>query len=258
MRKIYLIILLILSSFNFLAAQDSYTIKGKIIYKETDEPLFAVNVFANRDSVIAGTVTDLDGTFELKLDYKPKTINVEYIGLASKEIETNFNDKNEMILNTFLEEIKFELNWEKESVEYNHELTGKWIVKKMTSNNNKRGKLPKKFKNRYFFIFDAEEYDSLKYGELTFSEGCRGTVKSYYRFTNTDELELRPSNILTEIILLGCRYKKKKHAKLYYEYRSIWASMTDNIVNYKLDNGKLYIWSENSQFILEKSIKPTG
>jgi len=261
MRKIYLIILLILSSFNFLEAQDSYVIKGKIYGKVYERDLLLVGaiISANRDSTITETASGLDGTFELKLDYKPKTINIEHnsMDLVAKKIETNFDDKNEMILDTFLEQKKLELVWEKESVEYNSELTGKWFVKKITSNNKKRCKIPTKLKSKYFFIFDTEEYDSLKYDTFTFSKGCYGAVEIYYRFTDTDELEFRRKPIRTQASLIDCVHAKMKHRKLHYEYRSICRSMIDNIANYKLDNGKLYIRSENNQFILQKYIKPT-
>lgn len=254
MKKTYLIILLIISAFNFSEAQ-SYLIKGKVIYQEKNEPLVGVNVYSiNSDSTIAGTVTDSDGRFELKLGYKPKTINVTCIGLASKEIEAKFDDNNEMILNTFLEDVKLILEWEKESIEYNSELTGKWEIKRFTSNGKKSRKIPKKLKNRYFFIFDTEEYDSFSYGKFIFPEGCKKhAIESYFRFTNTDELELRHNNIPTEMILLLCRYKKKKHQKIYYEYRKLMGSVMDNIVHYKLNNGELYIRSEHSELILKKS-----
>lgn len=79
----------------FLATQpdtlECITIKGEVKDKETKEVLpFANVLFKDGDSVVAGTSTDIDGKYTLKIkkqQYKKASLTVVYIGYTSYKVD---------------------------------------------------------------------------------------------------------------------------------------------------------------------------
>ncbi|MFZ1561558.1 MAG: carboxypeptidase-like regulatory domain-containing protein, partial [Saprospiraceae bacterium] len=61
-------------------------IKGEVIDAGNGEPLIGANIIVKNNDGI-GTVTDFDGTFELKVGKLPVTLNVSYIGYISIDYE---------------------------------------------------------------------------------------------------------------------------------------------------------------------------
>lgn len=69
-----------------LVAQIS--IKGEVVDSGNGDPLIGANVIV-KDDVSKGTVTDFDGSFELKVNKLPVTLNVSYIGYSSLDYEVS-------------------------------------------------------------------------------------------------------------------------------------------------------------------------
>ncbi|MCB9311059.1 MAG: TonB-dependent receptor [Lewinellaceae bacterium] len=61
-------------------AQD---IKGTVVDSDTQDPLVGVNVFVKGSKL--GTITDIDGNFQLRVDSKDVTLELSYIGYESME-----------------------------------------------------------------------------------------------------------------------------------------------------------------------------
>lgn len=80
-------VFLLLSQSLYTFAQE-ITLKGKITDKETKDALIGANVQVKGTNF--GSVTDVDGNFEIKGDIKlPATLVVSYLGYASQEIEVS-------------------------------------------------------------------------------------------------------------------------------------------------------------------------
>lgn len=62
------------------------TLKGKILDGTNGEPLIGANIIVKNDPNV-GTVTDFDGTFELKVDAVPVMLNVSYIGFTAVDYQ---------------------------------------------------------------------------------------------------------------------------------------------------------------------------
>ena len=76
----------------------SQTIKGEVKDKNTGEPLIGANVVLATDSGV-GTVTDFDGSFDLKVSSFPVTLNVSYIGYTATDYEvTSANQKINILI----------------------------------------------------------------------------------------------------------------------------------------------------------------
>lgn len=76
----------VLLCFAFWAkAQETGTIRGTLTEQELGEPVMFGNVFL-KDDPSAGTETDLEGKFELKLPVGTYTIQASYLGLATSTI----------------------------------------------------------------------------------------------------------------------------------------------------------------------------
>lgn len=68
-------------------------IKGEVIDADNGEPLIGANVIVKNEEG-KGTVTDFDGTFELRVDKLPVTLNISYIGYTAVDYEvTNVGQK---------------------------------------------------------------------------------------------------------------------------------------------------------------------
>jgi TonB-dependent starch-binding outer membrane protein SusC len=78
-----MITLLLLTLPLALAAQR--TITGVVKDKSSLEPLIGANV-TDRDNPSKGTITDIDGTFELNVDANTQALRISYTGYASQEI----------------------------------------------------------------------------------------------------------------------------------------------------------------------------
>jgi hypothetical protein len=91
----------------FLATQpdtlEYITIKGEVKDKETKEVLpFANVLFKDGDSVIAGTSTDIDGKYTLKIkkqQYKKASLTVVYIGYISYKVDDIKIENTEININ---------------------------------------------------------------------------------------------------------------------------------------------------------------
>jgi TonB-linked SusC/RagA family outer membrane protein len=68
-------------------AQDNATIRGKVVDKRSGETIIGANVLFKDGGANAGTVTDFDGLFDLKVNSVPTTIVVSYIGYRPQEID---------------------------------------------------------------------------------------------------------------------------------------------------------------------------
>jgi iron complex outermembrane recepter protein len=73
------------------------TIRGEVLDEGTGEALIGANVVLKSDPTI-GTVTDFDGTFELKVDQLPCTLNISYIGYTTKDYEVTASGQKLKIL----------------------------------------------------------------------------------------------------------------------------------------------------------------
>ena len=66
-------------------------VRGQIIDAETQEPLIGASVF--EEGTQAGTVTDMDGNFSLKIS-KGKAITLKYIGYDDQSVKVNAKSSN--------------------------------------------------------------------------------------------------------------------------------------------------------------------
>ncbi len=64
------------------------TLKGKVLDGTNGEPLIGANIIVKNDPNI-GTVTDFDGTFELKVTSVPLLLNISYIGYTAMDYQVN-------------------------------------------------------------------------------------------------------------------------------------------------------------------------
>jgi len=82
------LLLLFLSVFNFVSAQESVILKGQIVDKSTREPLLGVNVVEidKNGRFIVGTITDMNGNYVLKVSSGEANIQVSYIGYQKQTI----------------------------------------------------------------------------------------------------------------------------------------------------------------------------
>src|SRR6187200_3190036 len=94
-RTIILLALLIFGT--SLGAQDSSSIRGQVLDKETNDPLIGVSISIK--GTILGTSTDDNGNFELKTDLKlPVTLMANFLGYDEKEIIVQDNIENVSII----------------------------------------------------------------------------------------------------------------------------------------------------------------
>ena len=84
MKKIFLLTLL-LSTLGTLFAQSDWKIKGRVIDKDTKEALIGASIVVQNNPNI-GTITDVDGNFELTLPNSNTKLTVSYIGYVSATV----------------------------------------------------------------------------------------------------------------------------------------------------------------------------
>jgi hypothetical protein len=70
-----------------VSAQGNTAIHGKVIDERTGETIIGASISSKGATINSGTVTDLDGVFDLKVSSLPATIVVSYIGYRTQEID---------------------------------------------------------------------------------------------------------------------------------------------------------------------------
>lgn len=79
---------LFICSFSFtLFAQNKVVVRGKVV-SEQQEPIYGATVKLN-GNVSIGTITDIDGKFQLEIPSGKQTLTISYIGMVSQEIPLN-------------------------------------------------------------------------------------------------------------------------------------------------------------------------
>ncbi len=81
-KKLLIFSFVLLFAFSFTFAQS--TIRGEIYDKDNNEPLIGANIVVKGEDGL-GTVTDWDGSFEIKVNNLPATLTVTYIGYQSAD-----------------------------------------------------------------------------------------------------------------------------------------------------------------------------
>lgn len=104
MKKLFAVVALLLMA--VVAQAQDQTVKGTV-FDEVGEPMIGATVKAVGGQ--GGTVTDLDGNYELKVDQKVKQIEVAYVGYRNQKIQikngradarmsTDKNELNELVV----------------------------------------------------------------------------------------------------------------------------------------------------------------
>lgn len=65
----------------------SYTVKGKVVSKTSDEPLIGVSIL--QKGTTNGVVTDIDGNYVLQIQGGEATLVFSYIGMQKQELKVN-------------------------------------------------------------------------------------------------------------------------------------------------------------------------
>lgn len=77
-----------ISLISVVSVYSQVTLKGKILDGTNGEPLIGANIIVKSDPNV-GTVTDFDGTFELKVPSVPVMLNISYIGYSSLDYQVD-------------------------------------------------------------------------------------------------------------------------------------------------------------------------
>lgn len=83
MKKVLLVFILLLSCFSAVWAQSKYMVAGTVM-DEKGEPLIGVAVI-DKDKIVQGTATDLDGKFRIKDIPSGSVLVFSYVGYKTKE-----------------------------------------------------------------------------------------------------------------------------------------------------------------------------
>ena len=105
MRTLTLFALLLLPGFTAFA-QNTQTIRGKVVDKESKSPLIGVVVSLYRDSsYVAGAVSDLDGNYRLQnVTVGRYSVNFRFIGYQPASFPTIVNSGKENIIDVELDQ----------------------------------------------------------------------------------------------------------------------------------------------------------
>lgn len=95
MKKLFLLTLL-LSALGTLFAQSDRKIKGRVIDKDTKETLIGASIVVHNNPN-TGTITDVDGNFELTLPNSDAKLTVSYIGYVSAIVMPKNNQTIELV-----------------------------------------------------------------------------------------------------------------------------------------------------------------
>lgn len=101
MKRRYLTFLVFILPF-YLFAQQQNLIKGKVIERETGDPLPGVTVIIENST--RGVTTDLDGSFEIRVSSKDKLV-FSFLGMKSQTIEVGNRTYIEVIMETVTSEL---------------------------------------------------------------------------------------------------------------------------------------------------------
>ena len=91
MRALYSTIFIFLASVLSLSAQGNVVLKGKVLDSEDGYPLIGVSVIVEGKKY--GTITDLDGNYELSIPNEQCEVTFSYVGYDDKTLR--YNTKNE-------------------------------------------------------------------------------------------------------------------------------------------------------------------
>ena len=83
-RQTFLAILMLFSFSNMLYAQNGISIRGTVT-DNASEPLIGATVLVKGQSAL-GTVTDIDGNFQLVVPSEQSVLVISYVGMATKEV----------------------------------------------------------------------------------------------------------------------------------------------------------------------------
>jgi len=104
MKKLFLLVSLL----SFHAIAQNAIIAGKVIDKDTQEPLIGANVVL--DATSWGAATDINGLFKIKnVPAGIYTIKTSYVGYDSQSIENVILGKNDSLFFTVVLEVNFTL-----------------------------------------------------------------------------------------------------------------------------------------------------
>ena len=110
---------LLVFTFNYNSVAGQVTLKGKVLDHLNGDPLIGSNVIV-KDKPSVGTVTDYDGTFELKVDALPVTLNFSYIGYSAVD----------MVVTDSKQKIEIKLTEDAVTIDLNVEIKGQRIDEK--------------------------------------------------------------------------------------------------------------------------------
>lgn len=90
MKTILLFSLVLALTFGSFVSAQQGTLNGKVTDGSTGEPLIGTNIQIS--GTLAGTITDLNGEFTLKLDVGTQKVAASFIGYLSEEAEVTISD----------------------------------------------------------------------------------------------------------------------------------------------------------------------
>ena len=93
---VFLLLLLLTGSVSTLSAQNR-TVSGKVL-DALQEPLIGVSIVI--DGTTQGSITDVDGAFELQIPAGGATLNFSYVGYLTEKVKVKPGQKNIVVLST--------------------------------------------------------------------------------------------------------------------------------------------------------------
>lgn len=254
MKNVITIFIIIFGFIN-LNGQNEYIVKGTIKEQLTDEPLITAKIHFNFDSLTIGTITEIDGSFELKTIHKPDTIIIKYAGYETRRIKTNFDNRNEMYIDVVLKYSKNlsttkivlpkkeSIKWEKKSKNVDNVLLGKWRAMKFHAK-DKKYSIKKLNKNRYSYF--EIEFKSRNEFNLRYKGNWTSGVK--YILTSKDELEFK--HIGLKSILLPPIMNQNE---IFTAYDNLINKMIISVIKYKTKRKKLILILNGQRIIYIKN-----
>src|SRR5574344_2564999 len=91
MKQKILTILLVVMCMPFMMAQHLKTVKGTVV-DQVNQPVIGASVQVNGSRV--GTVTDIDGNFQLEKVPDNGVITISYVGMKAQEVKVSGNEMN--------------------------------------------------------------------------------------------------------------------------------------------------------------------
>jgi hypothetical protein len=94
MRKTILTVILVFYFVPFIVSQNK-TVKGKVVDIKTGLPLAFVNISTENEN--AGTISDIDGNFSIKIKETNIYLNISYLGYQPVKYIIDFNKESQLI-----------------------------------------------------------------------------------------------------------------------------------------------------------------